>query len=174
VILEILVVTRWLMPRIATVREFAYVTAVALWLGGFTFYGAVVIHVGMKVLGGHVRQGFITQRVTGQLNWIGVAALAILVWHATAIWPGCGRVARSGLALSLLIMIVIQAALFIMHPMLDRLLDFDAHTVVDEARFRALHRHYLTASTVQWGAGLLFIWCAATRRREGRGTIASS
>jgi hypothetical protein len=151
-----------LLPRISTVREFLYVAAVAVWLGGFTFYGAVVIPVGMKVLGGHVRQGFITQRVTGQLNWIGVVALAILLWQAAVIWPMRGRLARWGLALSMVMMIVIQAGLFVMHPMLDQLLDTDARVILDEPRFRGLHRYYLMASTVQWGAGLLFVWCAAT------------
>jgi hypothetical protein len=61
-------------PR-GTRRRFLAFAAVAFWLGGFTFYAGVVIPVGIRVLGGHVRQGFITQQVT---QWINVAALCAI------------------------------------------------------------------------------------------------
>src|SRR5260370_29138158 len=44
-----------------TVRRFLFFAAVAFWLGGFSFYGGVVIEVGSRVLGSHLKQGFITQ-----------------------------------------------------------------------------------------------------------------
>jgi len=38
--------------------------ALVVWLGGFTFYGAVVIPTAHRILGTHLDVGFITQEVT--------------------------------------------------------------------------------------------------------------
>ena len=46
------------------IRQFLVMSAVALWLGGFTFYALVVVPTGTDVLGGSVEQGFVTQAVT--------------------------------------------------------------------------------------------------------------
>lgn len=150
-----------LLPRLSTVRRFLYVAAVALWLGGFTFYGAVVIPIGMRVLGSHLRQGFITQQVTARLNWIALAALPLLFWNMAAVWPARRRVTRACLASTWAIMALIQVGLIALHPMLDRLLDPRARSILDEGRFDLLHRIYLAASTVQWAAGVVHVWCVA-------------
>lgn len=136
-----------------------FVAAVAFWLGGFTFYGGVVIPVGIKVLGSHLRQGFITQQVTAWLNVIGTFALSILLWNTLAIWRVRERVLRIGLASTWVAMVLIQIELFIMHPMLDRLIDAHARAILDEDRFGFLHRVYLISSTAQWVAGLIHTWC---------------
>jgi hypothetical protein len=67
-----------------TLRRFLFVAAVAFWIGGFTFYGSIVIPTGIQVLHGHVKQGFITQQVTNWLNLSGVIGLPILLWNTLA------------------------------------------------------------------------------------------
>jgi hypothetical protein len=61
-----------------TVRRFLFVAAVAFWLGGFMFYGGVVIDAGAKVLGSHRKQGFVTERVTVMDRLLDPAAKAVL------------------------------------------------------------------------------------------------
>lgn len=155
--------------RDGTVRRFLFVSAVAFWLGGFTFYGSVVIPSGMKVLHGHVKQGFITQQVTGWLNLSGAVALPILLWNTLAIWSARGAWARWALAVTWAVMVVVQAELFLLHPSLDRLLDPQARAVLDYDRFDLLHRVYLTSSTAQWAAGLLHVWCAVAGKETENG-----
>jgi hypothetical protein len=143
-----------------TVRRFLFVAAVAFWLGGFMFYGGVVIEVGAKVLGSHRKQGFITQQVTDCLNVAGAVALPIILWNAMAVWGMRGRLARFLLAATWVTMAAIQIELFALHPVMDRLLDAKARTILDDERFDALHVVYLTSSTVQWAAGVIHVWCA--------------
>lgn len=143
-----------------TVRRFLFVSGVAFWLGGFTFYGSVVIPTGIKVLHGHVMQGFITQQVTEWLNVSGAVALPILLWNMLAIWSVRGRWARWTLVATWAVMAAVQVELFLLHPALDRLLDPQAREVLDYDRFDMLHRMYLTSSTIQWAAGMLHVWCS--------------
>ena len=150
--------------RDGTVRRFLFTAAVAFWLGGFTFYTGVVILVGEHVLGSSLRQGFITQQVTGWLNIAGAAALPFLLWTTWALWPHRGRVTRFGLAATLFLIAAIQLELFALHPFLDRLMDARAHDLLDYDRFDHLHFIYITSATVQWAAGLLHVWCALAGR----------
>ena len=143
-----------------SVARRALVLAVLLfWQGGFTFYGAVVVHVGQDVLGSHTRQGFVTQRVTEWLNLAGVVALAVMLWNLWAVWPAKGRVVRWLLLATWIGMAALQAELFALHPVMDRLLDATAREVLDYDRFDALHRVYLLSSSAQWAAGVLHVWC---------------
>jgi hypothetical protein len=146
--------------RDGTVRRFLFVSAVAFWLGGFTFYSGVVIHVGHRVLGSALRQGFVTQRVTDWLNLAGVAALAVMLWNVWAVWPAKGRLVRVLLLATWIGMAAVQAELFALHPVMDRLLDAQARQVLDYDRFDALHRVYLLSASAQWAAGVLHVWCA--------------
>jgi hypothetical protein len=141
-----------------TFRRFLFFAAVAFWLGGFTFYSAVVIHVGTRVLGSHVKQGLITQRVTEWLNVAGAVALPVMLWNARAVWAARGRALRLTLAATWAIMALVQAELFALHPTMDRLID--GRAVLDVAAFDRLHVAYLTSATVQWAAGLVHVWCA--------------
>jgi hypothetical protein len=150
--------TTWI-AFVGSVRRFLFIAAVAFWLGGFTFYAGVVIHVGARALGSHMKQGFITQRVTDWLNIAGAAALPIMLWNLAAIWRVRGRVFRFALAASWGIMLLVQVELFALHPFMDRLLDARARGVFDYDRFESLHFAYITSSTVQWTAGLIHVWC---------------
>jgi hypothetical protein len=148
-----------------TVRRFLFIAAVAFWLGGFTFYAGVVIHVGHRVLpDGHVLQGFVTQRVTEWVNRSAGIALTLMLWNAAAVWRGRGRWGRLGLAATWLLMAGLLAWLFALHPALDQLLDARTQVVLDAERFHRLHLTYMTAASVQWGAGLLHVWCAVAGR----------
>ena len=137
-----------------SVRRFLTTLALALWWGGFTFYALVVIPTAQKVLHSHVKVGFITQQVTGWLNWCGVAALVFLLWHLLT-EQGWSPRARRVFWISWLVMLAAQISLFILHPRLDALLDFSAREILDEPRFYFLHRVYLCVSTGQWLAGVV-------------------
>jgi hypothetical protein len=150
----------WGKVKDGTLRRFLFVAAVAFWLGGFTFYFSVVIPTGIKVLHGHVKQGFIAQQVTAWLNLSGAVALPILLWNMLAILSARGRWARWTLIATWAVMAVVQVELFLLHPALDRLLDPQAREVLDYDRFDMMHRVYLMSSTFQWAAALLHVWCA--------------
>jgi hypothetical protein len=59
-------------------RRFLTLVALIFWQGGFTFYAAVVVPIGQRVLGSHLEQGFITREVTWYMNIAGAVALAVL------------------------------------------------------------------------------------------------
>ncbi|HXJ57130.1 MAG TPA: hypothetical protein VNU68_10730 [Verrucomicrobiae bacterium] len=153
-------------------RRFLVILALGFWLGGFTFYAAVVIHTGHRVFGSVLETGFLTQRVTGWLNLSGLVALAILLWNAVASSVGSTASSRwrnSALWLTLALMLGIEAALFLIHPNLDKTLDTSAHRILARSQFHRLHLVYMNLSTVQWAAGLLHtllilrIWRSADR-----------
>ena len=134
------------MPRFATflLRLLSRV-ALALWLGGFTFYAAVVVPDLHENLGG-METGEISRRVAPSLYLIGAAALA-LGWlvaltdrsHRSG-WRGKARLGL--LAANSLLLIT----LVLMHRSLGLQLDSGGKL----AEFRSFHEVYLTTWTVQW------------------------
>jgi hypothetical protein len=152
-------------------RRILVLAVLLFWQGGFTFYSAVVIHVGRDVLGSHREQGFVTRRVTNYLNLAGLIALPILAWDvATSRDPVARRrwvrwASWSGMALTL-------ALLAWMHPHLDAFLDPVDFSIREHGTFCVWHSWYLHASTVQWGCALLYtllaLWAwRAEDRAEG-------
>lgn len=144
------------MNWIAKVRHTLALATFALWWGGFTFYAIVVIPTAQKILRSHTRVGFITQEVTQWINICAVVALGFLVWELLSAALLTSR-RRRWLWTAWLVMVAVQIGLFILHPMLDRLLDFSAREIIDEPRFYFLHRVYLCLSTVQWLAAWLVL-----------------
>ena len=142
-----------------TLRRFLAACGLAVWLGGFTFYGAVVIPMGEQVLGSHRPVGFITQQVSEWLNLIGVVALVFLVANLADEWRGLSGWRKLGLAGTWLIMALGLVTLFALHPSLDAVLERESQEIVNYERFIWLHRSYLAISTLQWAAGLLHAWC---------------
>ena len=139
------------------IRRYFVVLSLMLWQGGFLFYSAFVVPVGTEILGTAAAQGAITARVTDTLNLCSLPALALLAWdqavsrdprkRRTALrWCGWGIAGGC------------QIALFVVHQMLDSLMNPDRTYVVIHPPFRPLHRIYLWTSTVQWGASLILIW----------------
>jgi hypothetical protein len=148
-----------LAPYIVALRRFLAACGLAVWQGGFTFYGAVVIPMGVEVLRDHRPVGFITQQVTRWLNLIGAAALALVLVNLAAEWPALGGWRRLGLAGTWFTMALGLVVLFALHPALDALLESTSQDIVDYDRFLFLHRVYLGISTIQWSAALLHAWC---------------
>ena len=142
-----------------TLRRYLTLIALMFWLGGFTFYASVVVPVGMEVLKSSAfRQGFITQRVTDHLNVAAAVALAILLAEVflTADPSRRRHLARLGLWGA---MALCQVGLVVGHAYLDERLDAKGMMILDPPEsFHTAHRLYLWTHTVQWGAGLIFIW----------------
>ena len=134
--------------------------SLAFWIGGFTFYSAVVIPVLHAQLGSALETGLVTQRVTDLLNLLGLVASG-LGWIRTAIERpkgGHGHVAWNGSILLLAINTLCLGALVLLHQRLDgRLLSGQMEG------FYPLHRAYLRVSTLQWLASmvLLSVWAGS-------------
>src|ERR1043166_1328196 len=101
-------------------RRFLVIAVIVFWLGGFTFYATVVIHTGHRVLGSRVETGFLTQQVTPWLNLSGVIALTVLLANGWADWRHANRWIKGCLWATWAIMAAVLAALYLLHPMLDR------------------------------------------------------
>lgn len=127
----------------------------ALWFGGLTFYSLVVIPTAHAVLRSHLRVGVITQGVTHWINAAGVAALLLLLWDYLAAREEGPRRLRLG---TWAVMATAQAALLVLHPVLDARLDATAKDIAEPDRFYELHRLYLVVTTVQWAAALPHMW----------------
>lgn len=129
-----------------------------LWLGGLTFYSAVVVPIGAQITDA-TTQGFVTQRVT---LWLNVLGAAYLVVNARDAWRAPRRsrqILWFTLAASLL-------ALVILHPLLGRMLDPATRSLVAVDDFYAWHRAYLIVTTVQWGAGVGHVWGSRFRQPD--------
>jgi hypothetical protein len=122
--------------------------ALALWMGGTTFYAAVVVPTGTRLLGS-VEQGLLTEQVTQQLNAIGLVCVLLLLPAA--------RQSRLRIV-SWLILALSLATLFFLHPRIAAYIDHANREVTEYNRFYAWHRAYLLTTAVQWLAGLAMFW----------------
>jgi hypothetical protein len=153
---------------VAATRRALLALLFALWWGGFTFYAAVVVPVGTKVLGGTVAQGFVTQPVTDRLNVLGAIVALALAWHLRGAWPRASTGLRRALAASWGAFALAQVALFALHPRLDALLDPQTRAIVGErATFYAAHRVYLLVAAAQWLAASLHALAVARAWAHG-------
>ena len=131
-----------------SVLRFFCLFSLSLWMGGFTFYSAVVIPVLHESLG-RLDTGSITQRVTDYLNGLGSVALGLWWLSAYAERTGwSGRMRRTRLVL-LTGTTLLLLTLIALHRIMDGRLE------MGKLRdFYPLHRSYLVASTAQWFANL--------------------
>jgi hypothetical protein len=151
--------------KMLLVRRYLAIAALLFWQGGFVFYASVVVPTGQTVLGSHVLQGHITREVAVWLNRSGAVALVLLAWDCFAArdWSRWRRRSRAALWL---LMALTLAALFWMHPRLDRLVEKGYKL----EEFRPLHRLYLWTHTVQWLAAVVYLGLTlAAWRAEDRG-----
>lgn len=138
------------MSRLAAVRRVTATLLLALWWGGFSFYAGRVVFIGHQVLKSKIRQGFITERVTTELNGLGLAALAVVGWELFASRPPLRRkVVRAALTMAALSTLT----LILLHAKLAGMLDFSTRQVADDDHFYGWHRVYLCIATLQWLAG---------------------
>jgi hypothetical protein len=144
---------------ITLARRFLVIAALMFWQGGFVFYASIVVPIGTELLGSAKEQGFLTRRVSQQINTAGAIALLPLVWDALATADPSRRrrwtryLTCGGMLAALLL-------LMWLHPQLDRLLSPDddpVHHIYDRPAFRLRHRWYLWIITVQWSLGLLYL-----------------
>ncbi len=138
------------MTRFAAIRRILAIMLLALWWGGFTFYAGRVVFIGHEVLRSKVRQGFITERVTTELNCLGLVMLGVVGWEMLASVPFSRRRAAW---IAWAVTVLATLALFILHSKLAGMLDFSARQVTDDNHFYDWHRIYLCAASVQWLAG---------------------
>src|SRR5262245_51181146 len=132
-------------------RRFVAVLALTFWLGGFTFYGAVVIPIGRGVFGSAFGQ--VTSPVTTALNIAGALTLAVLAWDGLqcrdrVVWR------RRGRWLTWLAALVTLAALFGLHAWLDQMMAAGADSLGDTV-FYTVHRAYLWTGAAQWLAAVI-------------------
>ncbi|QEG23007.1 hypothetical protein [Mariniblastus fucicola] len=150
------------------------VAAFAMWFGGFGFYVSFVVPVGNEVLGSTFEQGLITREVTVPLNWLGLFAgllmlCDVILMRFSGQSPG-RRMPLLAVGAMAIVILVMQVALFWLHPQIDAFVDLEIHEIKDDYdQFYWLHRLYLWASTIQWIAAwvwLLFrvsLWRTARR-----------
>ena len=156
--------------RFLALRWLALVT-MAVWLGGFTFYSAVVVPALEEVMGKVAAGESVTRFVTVPLNqiaWLTVGVWTVLAMTEWRLGPKWLRLARAAL---IAIDGVTLAWMHLTHGVLGRMLDSGTKN-----GFYTLHERYLIASTVQWGANLalialsLAVWQAGDRAAsEARG-----
>jgi len=150
------------------IRRYLALAGLLFWLGGFTFYAAVVVPIGQEVLGSHFEQGMITRQVTQYLNWSAALALLPLAWDGAAAHDPSSR-RRLARWLSWAGMLLSLGVLVWLHPRLDALLDVDQRRILERQAFRASHRWYLWLSTIQWACGLIYLGLSLlTWRAEDR------
>lgn len=138
------------MTRFATVRRMLAIMLLALWWGGFSFYAGRVVFIGHEVLRSKVRQGFITERVTTELNWLGPAMLAVVGWE---LFASLSFSRRRGAWIAWVVTLLTTFTLILLHTKLAGMLDFDTRQVTDDSIFYKWHRIYLCAASAQWLAG---------------------
>jgi hypothetical protein len=143
----------WL-PR---VRRFLVLLALTFSLGGFSFYAAVVVPIGGRVLDA-TSQGFVTREVTQVLNLAGVTTALLLSWEAAAEWKRRRRGANVSRVVAVTILGLCCGVLIVLHPRLDTMLDGATMSVSQPARFYRLHQVYLWISSLQWLASLFALW----------------
>lgn len=142
------------MNRFAAIRRVLALLLLALWWGGFSFYAGGVVLIGHEVLRSKVRQGFITERVTTELNWLGVVALAFVAGELSA---SHSRSRQRATWIAWTLTLAATVALVLLHTKLAGMLDFAGRQVADDENFYGWHRVYLVTATVQWFAGAVLL-----------------
>ncbi|MFQ3594379.1 MAG: hypothetical protein SNJ82_14470 [Gemmataceae bacterium] len=145
--------------------------ALMMWVGGFTFYTAIVVPLGTEQLGA-IGQGFITREVAIRINIIASITIALLLIDQL-LTADPSRL-RRGLRLTLwLLLVAAQLGLFLLHGWLDSYLDLQTQQIEARPSFYQWHRLYLWLHTGQWVVALVEIalllaaWQAADRTRLG-------
>jgi len=144
------------------VLRFLCLFSLSVWVGGFTFYSAVVIPVLHESLGS-LDTGYVTQRVTDYINAAGVVAVVLWwlsAWVDRSAGPALVKWARLGFLAATTITLL---GLIGLHRVMDSRLESGSLR-----GFYPLHRIYLVGSTVQWFANLGLMAVMPILWREGQ------
>lgn len=133
-------------------RRFLVTFGLLFWLGGFMFYGAVTLPVMRSIFGSET--SYVTQRVTMGINLAGTVAILLTFVDVYA----SSLSAKRWRWLTWLAMALPHPVLYWMHrEMSAQMLQTGFRP--DFNGFMAYwHRVYLTLNTLQWFAGMIFIW----------------
>jgi hypothetical protein len=132
--------------RLAPLWRPLLLLAVTLWTGGLTFYAAFVIHTAAAVLGSESTVGFITQRVTNDVNILASIALPLLLIDHLKSPP---NLLRRLTLLTWSLLATLQLAMISLHPFLDRLLHPADFSITEFPQFHLLHKIYLCLASAQ-------------------------
>ena len=144
-----------------------------MWVGGFTFYTAIVVPLGTEQLGA-IGQGFITREVTQRINVAASVALALLLMDQF-VTADPNRIRSRVRLLLWLLLAAAQVGLFLLHRWLDSYLDPQMQHIEARPTFYQWHRLYLWLHTGQWLVALIEIalmlmaWQAADRTSVSAG-----
>ena len=134
----------------------------AVWWGGFTFYAAVVVPTGGRVLGSATAQGFVTLPVSDRINVLGAVVIATLAWNVLSARRGSSRRTRRVLAISWAVLAAAHLVLVVLHLRLDGMVDLNTRSIVAERSvFYATHRAYLLVATAQWLTAIVHAFAVA-------------
>lgn len=141
--------------------------ALSLWLGGFTVYTAFVIPIGHRQVSSG-RFGFVTGQVTSVLNVLSAIAALVLLVNLFTERGGVGGRLRWMLVGTWLMIVAALLVLVALHSNLDELLNYKTREISSQERFQTLHERYELFASLQWGAGLVHLWCvlAGWRRSD--------
>jgi len=153
------------MGSMLLIRRFLVVLALMFWMGGFMFYGAVVVPTNRIELKDMPQRGTITQHVTEWMNFAGTLALLVLFVDTYASAAGSQRwrwVCWAG-------MVIPHLFLIWLHRELTKQMSAPGFHQSDIKGFLIWHRVYLITNTVQWFAGMVFLGLTLRQwRREDR------
>jgi hypothetical protein len=135
------------------IRRFLVVFALMFWMGGFMFYGAVVVPTNRIELKDMPQRGTITQKVTEWMNFAGTLALLVLFVDAYA--SASGR--QLGRWISWTGMMIPHLFLIWLHNELTKQMAVPGFHLSDMKGFLIWHRVYLITNTVQWFSGMVFL-----------------
>ncbi|HEV3145026.1 MAG TPA: hypothetical protein VGZ47_14135 [Gemmataceae bacterium] len=135
------------------IRRFLVVLALMFWMGGFMFYGAVVVPTNRVELKDMPERGTITQKVTEWMNLAGTLALLVFFADIYASPVGLQRwrwIAWAG-------MLIPHLFLIWLHHELTKQMSAPGFHQSPMHSFLIWHRVYLITNTVQWFAGMVFL-----------------
>jgi len=133
-----------------------FLLAFALFWGGLTFYTGFVVRISHDVLEDTMSGGLITQRTTTILQTLGLITVVLMFVNGVSVARQSPRFGYALVIIGLLLGATL-IGLFIVHGLLDDVIDVDAFEVTDYDSFRAGHRRYNQLTTVEWTLGLVYL-----------------
>lgn len=140
---------RWNPARLRDLLRLATFWAIAVWQGGFVFYTGFVLKIGSRELKSDLEQGFITRRVTLELEQLGW--IALILWATSLLGT---RFSRPSLRVSATVLwcaiLACHVGLNVQWHAVDCLLDVANRSVTDPDAFVIAHRIFMWVASLQW------------------------